>query len=81
MDPSADGLGIASARASGAVDEFGAIFRVGEIADVEAKHPAVFVNLHHVAVDALADRSSSLLEHFGIAGDVVLIDPRSGDVQ
>jgi hypothetical protein len=81
VDPSADGLGIASPGASGAVDEFGAIFRVGEIAHVEAKHPPVFVNFHHVAVNALAHRNSSLLEHFRIARDIVLIDPRSGHVQ
>jgi hypothetical protein len=62
------------------VNEFSAIFRISEIANVVTKHSAVFINLHHVAVHALTNWRS-LLKYFRIACYIVLIDPRTRHIQ
>ena len=82
MDPAADWFGLS--HAASALNKFPAIFRIGEIADVVAENPSVLVNLHYVAVAALAYGAACYLEHFSVARNIVLIgrlratDCRSG---
>lgn len=80
VHPSANWFGFSSARTSCAVNEFRAIFRIGKIANVVTKDASVFVDFYYVTIHALA-YGNSLLEHFCITCNIILIDGRSADIK